>query len=466
MSTRAAQRLAARRDVPAELRTAQWDRVPHWIRERSFFMASVDKAEVLDAFHREATAIASGDRSAPEARKRLRSMLAEIDYGPQPGQEHTIKDLRTFRRMQVSLETNVAMARGYAAHARQQKAKGVFPAQRLVRLEPRKDERDWSARWREAGGGSEPGTSGDMAALIDHPIWTALSRFGNPYPPFDFNSGMGVLPVRRDEAETLGIFDGLDPDETRAALTPRAPSPDENLELRPQVTSQTLRNALAEHLQGFAKWDGDRLVFTDPNGTRRVTANGLAEIWERGLPADKRTGQPWPLLQRDAFMEWVADSRKFRDSNATDKWEDLQRLLGRLENERHPDALWRGMRMHETEANQFLRSVESNGYAVLPQNAGDSFSDSRKAAERFASTGGGGWSVVLEMPSPDSRAVKDISPLVRASRESIAKQSQPPVQTESEWILRPGFTLSAGKIRRDPRARRIEITLQKEEAFR
>jgi hypothetical protein len=43
-------------------------------------------------------------------------------------------------------------------------------------------------------------------ALKDSPIWTALSRFGTPWPPFDFNSGMWVEDVERQEAEDLGLL--------------------------------------------------------------------------------------------------------------------------------------------------------------------------------------------------------------------------------------------------------------------
>jgi hypothetical protein len=33
---------------------------------------------------------------------------------------------------------------------------------------------------------------GRMIALKSDPIWTAISAFGTPYPPFDYNSGMWV----------------------------------------------------------------------------------------------------------------------------------------------------------------------------------------------------------------------------------------------------------------------------------
>ena len=84
-----------------------------------------------------------------------------------------------------------------------------FPAQELIRLwEPQggpQARRDWAQRWIDAGGISR---GGRMIAPKDSPIWThpALSRFGHPYPPFDYNSGMGLEDVARDEAEDLGVI--------------------------------------------------------------------------------------------------------------------------------------------------------------------------------------------------------------------------------------------------------------------
>lgn len=462
--SQAARKLSVQELMPSDMRTAQWDRVPLWIRERSFFMASVDKAEILDAFRNEATAIAAGARGASESRKRLRSMLHEIDYGPQPGQEHTIKDLRTFRRMEVTLETNVAMARGYAAHERQEKAKGVFPAKRMVRLEPRREERDWDARWVEAGGGSTPGTTGpdEKVALIDHDIWRALSRFGTPYPPFDFGSGMGVLPVRRDEAEALGIFEDLTENEIREALTPHAPSPNEGLEVRPQVNSRALRKALAEEMQGFGKWEGDRFLFTDPNGTRRMTGKDLAEVWDQGLPLDPRSerGESWPMLQREALIDWVETNENFEKAFDRDKWEDLQRLMGRLENQKQPDALFRGLKIEPGGISKFLHTVEAGGYQVREQFPADSWTASSSAAERFAATGGRKWSVILEMPSPDHNAFKDVSGLVRQVAPDVPKTPAAPLVTESEWLLRRDWAFKARKVVRDDASRTIRIELE------
>ena len=45
-----------------------------------------------------------------------------------------------------------------------------------------------------------------MIATKDDPIWTRLSRFNRPYPPFDFEDDMTVDDVSRREAESLGVI--------------------------------------------------------------------------------------------------------------------------------------------------------------------------------------------------------------------------------------------------------------------
>ena len=50
-----------------------------------------------------------------------------------------------------------------------------------------------------------------MIALKGDPIWAAISRFGTPWPPFDFGSGMGVEDIDWEEAVELGVLKKDDP---------------------------------------------------------------------------------------------------------------------------------------------------------------------------------------------------------------------------------------------------------------
>ena len=45
-----------------------------------------------------------------------------------------------------------------------------------------------------------------MIALKGDPIWTHISAFHLPFPPFDIDSGMDVDGVPREEAEKLGLI--------------------------------------------------------------------------------------------------------------------------------------------------------------------------------------------------------------------------------------------------------------------
>ncbi len=56
------------------------------------------------------------------------------------------------------------------------------------------------------GEGVARGTS-RMIALKTSPVWAALSAFGNPYPPFDFGSGMGLDDVEASVCRELGLGD-------------------------------------------------------------------------------------------------------------------------------------------------------------------------------------------------------------------------------------------------------------------
>lgn len=45
-----------------------------------------------------------------------------------------------------------------------------------------------------------------MVALVDDPIWARISRWGDPLPPFDYNSGMKLFKVSRANAVRLGLL--------------------------------------------------------------------------------------------------------------------------------------------------------------------------------------------------------------------------------------------------------------------
>lgn len=73
---------------------------------------------------------------------------------------------------------------------------------------------------------------GRMVALKSAPVWTNLSRFGRPYPPFDYGSGMGMEDIGREEAVELGLC---------PTTNPRTKSPTSTLRLKRKSPSTAYR---------------------------------------------------------------------------------------------------------------------------------------------------------------------------------------------------------------------------------
>ncbi len=213
----AAERILSKSLAGSSISSATWTRVQAGLRDRAFFSAAVENARILHDLRAACAAMADGRLSASEMRRDARKMLERLGYDA-GDREGTIRDLRTRKRLDLIADVNVRQARGWAQHveATGEGALRAFPAQELVRVTPRRVPRDWKERWRAAGGTLLDG--GRMVALKTAPVWSAISRFGTPYPPFDFNSGMGVRDVARSEAVKLGV---LDPDAPPQKATPQ-----------------------------------------------------------------------------------------------------------------------------------------------------------------------------------------------------------------------------------------------------
>lgn len=427
--------LASKVSVPSELRTKELAILPDWIRERAFFMASVDRAEVLDAFRGKVASMAEGELSLQQARKLLREDLDKLDYKPLPGQEGTIKDLTSERRMNVALQTNLLQVNGYARWTRQQGALDSFPAQKFTRhrmsVKPREN---WPERFAEAVSNttSDGADIPAMAALVNHPCWVALSVFGSPYPPFDFNSGMGLDMMDRDEAEVLGLLPGEDADPDHAAMMePQDRGLNETLEASPAVRSQVIRTALAEELRGFAKWQGDRIVFTDPNGTRPYTAAELADVWQQPLPKAFSELPGEGQMQKASYIEWAQDHARYDNDpenknrpGGKDYWADFHRVVSRLKpSGREAGELFRGISFHSSrDLGNFLAGIERQGYGVRSEFPAESWTGSLSAARKYASQGD--YRVLLRLPGGHS-AARDVAPLTRAFAKEITRGESP-----------------------------------------
>jgi hypothetical protein len=249
--------------LPTSLSSRQLMRLAPELRERSAFSARTINAGYLqkmsDTVHRildPHTVIRDGrpvteGLDVASARLTLREALKEISYQPDPDKRGTIEDLSSEPRLNLVIKTNVEMAQGYGNWQQGQATLDAFPAQELFRAEERKEPRDWLQRWRGAGGQVFEG--GRMIALKNDPIWTEISEFGLPYPPFDFGSGMDVRDVDREEAVALGL---IGPDEQ---IEPQDRGFNDDLELSNPAKDAQLRAALETSLGEKVEIDGDVL---------------------------------------------------------------------------------------------------------------------------------------------------------------------------------------------------------------
>lgn len=185
---------------PTAMRSDMLANLPLELRQRSFFIAGITEAEILQRVKDQISQVIDGKMTESEALSQLR----------RTGDLLSGTALEKDGRLKLVLSTNVDMARGYGQWKQGQSPLVLanYPAQEFYRAEKRKEPRDWPARWAAAGGKFYPGKSdypqGRMIALKNDPIWASLSAFGLPYPPFDYNSGMGLKDISEEKADALG----------------------------------------------------------------------------------------------------------------------------------------------------------------------------------------------------------------------------------------------------------------------
>ena len=204
--------LAKRGLLPLSGNSAQISALPPALLDESMFSSTVTDARILQAAQDRIAGIlqpegtvAGAYMDTARAREEIRQVLASIGWSPEPGTEGSIKDLYSQQRLDLIIDQNVAMARGRGQWAGTQDPDilDMWPCQELYRAEERIHPRNWTQRWRAAGGEFY---GGRMIARKNAPVWYAISRFGTPWPPFDFGSGMDVADVSREEAVDLGVI--------------------------------------------------------------------------------------------------------------------------------------------------------------------------------------------------------------------------------------------------------------------
>ncbi len=402
MPQQAAGKVRSKQVTPRAMSTAQWDMVDAQIRERAFFMAGVDNARILSAFQHVAMEIAAGRMSLPEGRRKLREFLAAIGYEPAADDAGTLKDLTSRRRLDVALQTNADLAAGWA-----QRKAGLLdianPGQELYRAKQARVPRDWASRWAEAAAAVNyegVARGGQMVALKTSPIWVELSRFGYPYPPFDFNSGMWVRPVSDDDCEALGLLvdeEWLDKQLAAAEEGLNEGTEADCSDMSAEVLAELDRalGSVGEIVDGVAR-------MRDVNGTTPYTAEEVAEVVGEDTP------EGVPNVQRDAAELWDDEGA---DGMPDEAKEAMRKLLERTKPEDGVEELQKAFDLDEAQAEEAMEALERDGYEVPPGQVAEPWAAAAAAATMGAAMRAGMVRVLLKWRGPQS--ARNLQPLLR-----------------------------------------------------
>lgn len=314
---------------------AQREMIANDYAERAFFVSGVEPGVILSDFEDKAAKVASGALSYEEAQQAIRETLRQQGYRPPATGQGGIQDLSSWVRIQVVMETNAVMAHGYRNwyNWTQDEDTAAF---KFYRSQGREDPRYWAERWNRARAGLEEEATeavssgfirGDIVgyALTCSDIWIRLSRFGTPYPPFDYLSGMNIAPISADEARAAG----LEVSRVRPAPASFNATLESNAQGVTEANKKKIRSILKDALRVNNENDGNTtFVYTDPNGTRPYMDAELAELLSGDFPEEI------PLRQAQAFRLAAAGGAVAGTLASL----YLDRLLDRLFSE--PEDVW------------------------------------------------------------------------------------------------------------------------------
>ncbi len=223
-----------------------------------------------------------------------------------------LQDPTSRARAQVIVDTNAGLAAGYIRHCEDMTlgARLLYPCKELVRspVSNPKMPRDWRDRWRKAGGKTY-GTSERMIALVEDPIWSKLSRFGSPYPQFDYNSGMITVPVSYDEAasDSLGVI----PKDYKPVENPKQSGFNDDL------TATIPYKGNSPEYKKLTDTFGDQISHKD--GVIQWRPHMVSEAFERKEPFKINLGNPTETLAK-MLSEEHRKMLKQKSFTISDKW--------------------------------------------------------------------------------------------------------------------------------------------------
>jgi hypothetical protein len=228
--------------VPTSLGSKALRLVESRIKRRAIFAARLTQVKVLEVIKSALDGMLSGTINLADGKLAMQQSLDAMGYTPEggfpadapgtvpPAVAGTLRDLRSEERMELVLKTQYRVAANEAfvtAGTASREAVFQFPAWELVRIGSREVPRglkrtkagmvddpgqDWPSRWVAAGGEI---ITGRMVALKDSAVWQNLGdgmggyedTLGNPFPPFAYGSGYGIIEIGRDECLELGVLE-------------------------------------------------------------------------------------------------------------------------------------------------------------------------------------------------------------------------------------------------------------------
>jgi hypothetical protein len=213
---KAVEKFGAKSPIGSTLSSKGWANVPVELREAALFTARIEDARFLADLQKKLRAAIGLQREAVKNGEAfvdrssfigdMRQLAAPLSTSPNPFADRGITNIASPARLGLIWDMQVTRANSYARDKMSLDADvmDAFPAWELLRLQERKEKRDWRARWEAAGGKLY---SGRMVALKTDPIWTAISDFGTSTEPFAWGSGMGKEEVSRDDAIAIGLIE-------------------------------------------------------------------------------------------------------------------------------------------------------------------------------------------------------------------------------------------------------------------
>jgi hypothetical protein len=390
--------------LPTDASSADLSRLPVAIRQQGLFSARLNTMGPLAQIGSEIQGILSGSRDESEARRDIRAALRAAGYQPPAGTEGGLRDHTSKTRLDLILQQNVRSARGYGKWAADMDpiSLDLWPAQELIRIMARRVPRgDWKRRWVEAGGRLY---GGRMIALKTDPVWVNLNRFGVPYPPYDYGSGMGVLDIDRDEAVKLGLIGEIE------KLTPEpVPFPETSEFSLPDLAAMPdLQASILKVFGGGAKIDGGVLsigpswALPAPGDSKSFGTGPLSDSTVTPPPAYVDPGEARRLISTGQAVAGSPGSKLIKIGDSVERhWINKGYTQAEIENRlRHirqaiaavqepqevwdrPDGIWylREFVTPEGSAKRILVQTNLKGQVVtwIPTNQAPRYFDNKRA---------------------------------------------------------------------------------------